>query len=128
MEDYKKKYSKLYLNGEQSKDRKVSEYIGNFTPDMILHKSLDGMNPDSQKWLCEIKMMDSVNPLSDIVKFRKMETLCFDNYIFIYAGSSLGNLLQKIQYKIKKESKESISKETDGSCICICSYTECNKY
>lgn len=115
----KNNYCGLFLNGEQRKDYQVADYIGDFAPDLVLHSRLDFILEGGQKWLCEIKMMDSVNPLSDIVKFREMETLLFDNYIFLYAGSCLGNLLQKIQYKIKKES---ISKKTDGSCICICSY------
>lgn len=118
MEDKQNVYSGLYLNGEQTKDRKVADYIGDYTPDLILHKSLDGMYQESQKWLCEIKMMNSINPLSDIEKFRKMNQLCFDDHIFLYAGSCLANLLKKIQYKIKKGV---INKEFDGSCICICS-------
>lgn len=119
MEDKQDIYSGLYLNGEQTKDRKVADYIGDFTPDMVLHSRLDGMYDGSQKWLCEIKMIESGNPLSDIEKFRKMDKLCFDEYIFLYAGSCLPNLLLKIHNKIKKGR---ISREYDGNCICICSF------
>ena len=119
MEGKRDVYSGLYLNGEQTKERKVANYIGDFTPDLVLHSRLDGMCEGSQKWLCEIKMIGSGNPLSDIEKFSKMEKLNFDEYIFLYAGSCLPNLLLKIQNKIKIGE---ISRESDGNCICICSY------
>lgn len=119
MEDKRNIYSGLFLNGEQTKERKVADYIGDFTPDLVLHSRLDGMCEGSQKWLCEIKMIESGNPLSDIEKFRKMDKLSFDEYIFLYAGSCLPNLLLKIHNKIKKEK---ISRKFDGNCICICSY------
>lgn len=112
-------YCGLFLNGEQRKDYQVADYIGDFAPDLVLHSRLDFILEGGQKWLCEIKMMDSVNPLSDIVKFREMETLLFDNYIFLYAGSCFANFLLKINYKLNKGI---INKESDGSCICICSY------
>lgn len=115
----KKYYCGLFLNGEQRKDHQVADYIGDFAPDLVLHSRLDNKTTDGQKWLCEIKMKDSVNPLSDIEKFRKMKTLRFDNYIFLYAGSCLANLLLKIDYKLNKGI---INKKSDGSCICICSY------
>ena len=119
MEDKQDIYSGLYLNGEQTKDRKVADYIGDFTPDLVLHSRLDGWFEGSQKWLCEIKMIESGNPLADIEKFKKMEKLGFSEYIILYAGSCLPNLLLKIQNKIKKRK---INRESDVNCICICSY------
>ena len=119
MEEKRDIYSGLFLNGEQTKDRKVAKYIGDFTPDLILHSRLDGMSKGGQKWLCEIKMIESGNPLSDIEKFSKMATLGFDEYIFLYVGSCLPNLLLKIHNKIKKGK---INIEPDVNCICICSY------
>lgn len=112
-------YEGKYLNGEQKKNRHVENYIGDYTPDLILHKKLDGMPPESQLWLCEIKMVESHDPLSDIEKFKKMDKLSFNDYVFLYAGSCLPNLLLRLYKKIKNGK---ISKESDGNCICICSY------
>lgn len=124
MEQRKDFYEGKYLNGEQKKNRHVENYIGDYTPDLILHKKLDGMPPESQLWLCEIKMMESGNPLSDIEKFRKMQRLNFDEYIFLYAGSCLENFLIRIN---NKERKGKISREEDGNRICVCSFYDNNK-
>lgn len=121
MELKKDFYEGKYLNGEQKKNRHVDNYIGDYTPDLILHKKLDEMLPESQLWLCEIKMIESNDPLSDIEKFGKMENLNFDEYVFLYIGSTLENLLLKIYNKLRSGR---IDKENDGNRICICSYFE----
>lgn len=121
MEQERDFYEGKYLNGEQKKNRHVDSYIGEYIPDLILHKKLDGMPPESQLWLCEIKMMESHDPLSDIEKFGKMKNLQFDDYVFLYAGSTLENLLLKIYNKLRNGK---ILKESDGNHICICSYYE----
>lgn len=117
-------YYGKYLNGEQTKNRHVEQYIGDYTPDLILHKKLDGLSPQNQLWLCEIKMMGNNNPLSDIEKFKKMKDLNFHDYIFLYAGSCLENFQIKIY---NKERKGKISREEDGNRICICSFYDNNK-
>jgi len=119
MEEYSENYSGLYLNGEQTKSRQVETYIGKFSPDLVLHSRLDSITNGNQKWLCEIKMIDSSNPLSDIEKFRKMDNLRFENYIFLYAGSCLENLLLKLDYKL---THKKLNRQLDGRSICICSY------
>ena len=124
MEKNKACYYGKYLNGEQTKNRHVEQYIGDYTPDLILHKKLDGMSPQNQLWLCEIKMMGSNNPISDIEKFKKMKDLNFHEYIFLYAGSCLENFQIRIY---NKERKGKISREEDGKRICICSFYDNNK-
>ncbi len=123
MEQRRDFYEGKYLNGEQTKNRHVDNYIGDYTPDLILHKKLDGMPPESQLWLCEIKMMESNDPLSDIEKFGKMKNLQFDDFVFLYAGSTLENLLLKVYNKLRNGR---IYKKKDGNRICICSYFEEN--
>ena len=124
MDAKNRKYRGVFLNGEQTKSKEIIPEIERFAPDLILHKKLDGMAEDSQLWLCEIKMKGSFNPLSDIEKFRRMDKLKFQQYIFLYAGASLQDFINKL---IPKKRKGMIDEEHDGNVICLCSYFDDEK-
>ena len=112
-------YEGIFLNGEQTKNQQIANYIGDYTPDLVLHKKLDGMSKDSQLWLCEIKMVESRNPLSDLEKFEKMKELNFKENVFLYAGGCIYLLLSKLDNKLNKAT---IDKDSAKNYICVCSY------
>lgn len=117
MEEKKEKYKSLYLNGEQPKSSKVWEGLAQITPDLVLHGNVGEKDDtgESQKWLCEIKMISNSKVEDDLEKIKKDEAILkFQNYILLYVGAKLQNLKNKL---------EGCDKEKfDVNTICVCAF------
>jgi len=117
MEEKKEKYRGLYLNGEQPKSSLVWEGLGMITPDLVLHGKVGEKDDagESQKWLCEIKMISNSQVVNDLEKIKKDESkLKFQHYMLLYVGATLQNLKNKLE-GCNKDNKY-------GNTICICAF------
>ena len=117
MEEKKGKYKDLYLNGEQTKLSKVWEGLAQITPDLVLHGKIGEKDDtgETQKWLCEIKMISNSNVKDDLEKIKRDEgILKFQNYIFLYVGATIKNLKDKLEGCDKDK--------IDNNTICICAF------
>ena len=117
MEEKKEKYEGLFLNGEQPKLSKVWEGLAQITPDLVLHGKVGEKDDtgESQKWLCEIKMISNSQVINDLKKIKKDEAILkFHNYILLYVGATLQNLKDKLEGCDKEK--------IDGNTICICAF------
>lgn len=117
MEDKKTLYNSLYLNGEQPKSSLVWKGLAKITPDLVLHGKIgeEDETGESQKWLCEIKMLGNPNVVNDLEKIKNDECMLkFNDYIFLYVGATLQNLKDKLEGC----NKEKLNCHT----ICVCAY------
>lgn len=119
MEEKKEKYKDLYLNGEQPKSSLVWEGLAMITPDLVLHGKVgeEDNTGESQKWLCEIKMISNFNVIDDLEKIKEGESILkFQHYILLYVGATLQNLKDKLENKNKDKEK------LDCNTLCICAF------
>ena len=119
MEKNPEKYQGVYLNGEQQKSRQVVEELEKCAPDLVLHDCIYEVRPNGQFWLCEIKMKNNPEAMSDFEKFYRMEVLGFKCYIFLYAGVTFEEMAEKIR-KIEVRTDTEVYEKT----ICISAYNE----
>ena len=119
MEKNPEKYQGVYLNGEQQKSRQVVEDLERCAPDLVLHDCIYEVRPNGQFWLCEIKMKNNPEAMSDFEKFYRMEVLGFKCYIFLYAGVTFEEMAEKIR-KIEVRTDTEVYEKT----ICISAYNE----
>ena len=117
MESKGSEFSGVYLNGEQTKNKKVVPILEQCAPDLILHKCVYEVQPNNQLWLCEIKMKGNQNATSDLDKFNKMAPLQFPCYVFLYAGVTYEEMRDEI-----KNLKRLTNTEFYLKTICISSY------
>ena len=122
MQEKAEKYNDIYLNGEQQKSSEVVDDLSKCTPDLVLHKRIYDCKQEDQLWLCEIKMKGNPDAVSDLMKFEKMEALNFQCYIFLYAGVTFSEMVDKIG-KTKIQSDNCVFDKT----ICISSYNDGGK-
>ena len=122
MQEKKEEYDDVYLNGEQQKSSEVVDNLSRCTPDLVLHRRIYDCEPEDQLWLCEIKMKGNPDSMDDLMKFEKMEALNFQCYIFLYAGVTFLEMVDKIG-KTKLQSDNSVF----GKTICISSYNDGEK-
>ena len=116
----KTKYpERVFANGEQQKSRQVVEELERCAPDLVLHDCIYEVRPNGQFWLCEIKMKNNPEAMSDFEKFYRMEVLGFKCYIFLYAGVTFEEMAEEIR-KIEVRTDTEVYEKT----ICISAYNE----
>ena len=106
-----------YLNAEIKKDSKILEWERNKDcyPDLVLHGSPIHIDPQTQYFLCEIKMDYNNLKLDDLDKLAKLfdSNLHFQNYISLFIGISKEDLEKKIRNQKKK-------RKLNDKTLCIC--------
>ena len=122
LQEKKEEYDDVYLNGEQQKSSEVVDDLSKCTPDLVLHRRIYDCEPEDQLWLCEIKMKGNPDAMGDLMKFEKMESLNFQSYIFLYAGVTFSEMVDKIG-ETKIQSDNGVFDKT----ICISSYNDGEK-
>lgn len=106
-----------YLNAEIKKDSKILEWEAkqDCYPDLVLHGSPIHIDPQTQYFLCEIKMDYNNLMLNDLDKLAKLfdSNLHFQHYISLFIGVSKEELKRKIENQIKE-------RKLNDKTLCIC--------